>query len=272
MRSSQSSTSPPVDDLRQWGDSSSCKCGTAGDSNKASNRSTLDSLAELLRQRERATIGGLELGELLGRGSFGRVYKGKESHCPDQSLSWKFGHPTVLTDEIIKRLNTSIEVNSKQHHLLRYNSGCQRQADKVHGTHELAQHKQALALLCLLPSTALPSHAGMHASRHGGVTYPVWMYACIALCVVSCICKIDLSALCESPRTCSASCRVAPPLISKVLRFRALVRRAGGGEDRGAQLRAVQPGGGAARVSAVHLHHTPQRGACSVHCVCNRAH
>ncbi len=40
------------------------------------NRSTLDSLAELLRQRERATIGGLELGELLGRGSFGRVYKG----------------------------------------------------------------------------------------------------------------------------------------------------------------------------------------------------
>ena len=57
-------------------DSSSCKCDTAGDSNKASNRSTLDSLAELLRQRERATIGGLELGELLGRGSFGRVYKG----------------------------------------------------------------------------------------------------------------------------------------------------------------------------------------------------
>ena len=46
------------------------------DSTKMANRSTLDSLAELLRQRERATIGGLELGELLGRGSFGRVYKG----------------------------------------------------------------------------------------------------------------------------------------------------------------------------------------------------
>ena len=43
---------------------------------KVINRSTLDSLAELLRQRERATIGGLELGEMLGRGSFGRVYKG----------------------------------------------------------------------------------------------------------------------------------------------------------------------------------------------------
>ena len=46
------------------------------DSGKMANRSTLESLAELLRQRERATIGGLELGEMLGRGSFGRVYKG----------------------------------------------------------------------------------------------------------------------------------------------------------------------------------------------------
>ena len=63
--------------MRRWEYSSSCECDTAGDSNKASNRSTLDSLAELLRQRERATIGGLELGELLGRGSFGRVYKGE---------------------------------------------------------------------------------------------------------------------------------------------------------------------------------------------------
>ena len=29
-----------------------------------------------MRERQRATIDGLELGELLGRGSFGRVYKG----------------------------------------------------------------------------------------------------------------------------------------------------------------------------------------------------
>ena len=63
--------------MKRWGDTSSSGCDTAGDSNKAENRSTLDSLAELLRQRERATIGGLELGELLGRGSFGRVYKGE---------------------------------------------------------------------------------------------------------------------------------------------------------------------------------------------------
>ncbi len=48
--------------------------GSCGAKVKAS---TLDALAELLRQRERATIGGLELGELLGRGSFGRVYKGE---------------------------------------------------------------------------------------------------------------------------------------------------------------------------------------------------
>ena len=77
MRSSHSSITPPMDGMRQGDDSSSSECATAGDSNKASNRSTLDSLAELLRQRERATIGGLELGELLGRGSFGRVYKGR---------------------------------------------------------------------------------------------------------------------------------------------------------------------------------------------------
>ncbi len=33
----------------------------------------------MLRERQRATIGGLELGELLGRGSFGKVYKGAPS-------------------------------------------------------------------------------------------------------------------------------------------------------------------------------------------------
>ena len=33
----------------------------------------------MLRERQRASIGGLELGELLGRGSFGKVYKGVSS-------------------------------------------------------------------------------------------------------------------------------------------------------------------------------------------------
>ena len=75
------------DSLSPWGGCGSSECDVAGDSNKANNRSTLDSLAELLRQRERATIGGLELGELLGRGSFGRVYKGGMLPCLNWSIS-----------------------------------------------------------------------------------------------------------------------------------------------------------------------------------------
>jgi len=58
------------------------QCADPGSNSKAVKPSTLGSLAELLRQRERATIGGLELGELLGRGSFGRVYKGSPQDMP----------------------------------------------------------------------------------------------------------------------------------------------------------------------------------------------
>lgn len=69
-----------------------CLLGAAdADGNKLANRSTLESLAELLRQRERATIGGLELGEMLGRGSFGRVYKGasEASWSSVASCAWQ---------------------------------------------------------------------------------------------------------------------------------------------------------------------------------------
>jgi len=37
---------------------------------------SVEHISWLVRERQRATIDGLEVGELLGRGSFGRVYKG----------------------------------------------------------------------------------------------------------------------------------------------------------------------------------------------------
>ena len=37
---------------------------------------SVEMLSSLLRDRQRASVGGLELGPLLGRGSFGKVYKG----------------------------------------------------------------------------------------------------------------------------------------------------------------------------------------------------
>ena len=36
----------------------------------------MEHLSGVLRERQKAQLGGLELGELLGRGSFGKVYKG----------------------------------------------------------------------------------------------------------------------------------------------------------------------------------------------------
>ncbi len=39
-------------------------------------QTSVDHITMLVRERQRATIDGLELGEMLGRGSFGRVYKG----------------------------------------------------------------------------------------------------------------------------------------------------------------------------------------------------
>lgn len=37
---------------------------------------SVEHISWLVRERQRVTIDGLEIGELLGRGSFGRVYKG----------------------------------------------------------------------------------------------------------------------------------------------------------------------------------------------------
>lgn len=41
------------------------------------SRGAEEHISGLVRDRQRATIGGLELGEMLGRGSFGKVYKGE---------------------------------------------------------------------------------------------------------------------------------------------------------------------------------------------------
>ena len=53
-----------------------------------SRGAAVEQLSGMVRERQRATIGGLELGELLGRGSFGKVYKGVPAQQPcSQSCS-----------------------------------------------------------------------------------------------------------------------------------------------------------------------------------------
>lgn len=54
-------------------------CSSVGCAAHGSRGAAVEQLSGMVRERQRATIGGLELGELLGRGSFGKVYKGAES-------------------------------------------------------------------------------------------------------------------------------------------------------------------------------------------------
>ncbi|CAL8464410.1 g3945 [Coccomyxa elongata] len=46
-------------------------------SHPSRNNFAEEHISNLVRDRQRASIGGLELGEMLGRGSFGKVYKGR---------------------------------------------------------------------------------------------------------------------------------------------------------------------------------------------------
>lgn len=57
-----------------------CACVAAAGSHPS--RGAEEHISGLVRDRQRATIGGLELGEMLGRGSFGKVYKGEPFSLP----------------------------------------------------------------------------------------------------------------------------------------------------------------------------------------------
>lgn len=82
---SQASSQGEVRSLGSFGPPSGGAVGGVGSARPPSN-STIDSntLASLLRNRSSGGLAGVEVGPLLGRGSYGRVYKGGQPApaCP----------------------------------------------------------------------------------------------------------------------------------------------------------------------------------------------
>ncbi|CAL8464411.1 g3946 [Coccomyxa elongata] len=95
-------------------------------------QNSVDHITWLVRERQRATIDGLELGELLGRGSFGRVYKGRwrgalvavkvvAHDCSiaslaetlrESALSTSIQHPNVVTTFKVRTVRAKREIES----------------------------------------------------------------------------------------------------------------------------------------------------------------
>ncbi|BDA49709.1 probable LIM domain-containing serine/threonine-protein ki at C-terminar half [Coccomyxa sp. Obi] len=95
-------------------------------------QNSVDHITWLVRERQRATIDGLELGELLGRGSFGRVYKGRwrgalvavkvvAHDCSiaslaetlrESALSTSIQHPNVVTTFKVRTVRAKRDIES----------------------------------------------------------------------------------------------------------------------------------------------------------------